>query len=90
LGYGYTSRFMRDIHAAAHDGRLPTHFRAADVRAACPGWAEWTYHNFLPKHRLGNPLGYTEYFLRHSDGTYSLLPSGNPQVRPAPSLKSSV
>jgi hypothetical protein len=75
LGFGYASRFMSDVRAAHRSGRLPARFRAADVRAACPGWAEWTYHNFLPKHRLGNPRDYTEYFLRHSDGSYSLLQS---------------
>jgi hypothetical protein len=73
---------MNDLYAAAREGRLPAHFRAADVRVACPGWAEWTYRNFLPKHRLGNPQGYTEYFLRHSDGTYSLLPRRDQAVRP--------
>jgi hypothetical protein len=60
VGYGYASRFMSDLYAASREGRLPTHFRAADVSAACPGWAEWTYRNLLPKHRLGNPMGYTE------------------------------
>jgi hypothetical protein len=68
---------------AAREGRLPAHFRAADVRTACPGWAAWTYYNFLPKHRLGNPQGYAEYLLRHSDGTYSLLPSRDQAVRPS-------
>jgi hypothetical protein len=72
---------MSDVYTAAREGRLPTHFRAADVRLACPGWAAWTYHNFLPKHRLGNPQGYTAYFLRHSDGTYSLLRSRDDSVR---------
>ena len=28
--------------------------------AACPGWADHTYGVFLPKHRRGNPGGYTE------------------------------
>jgi len=35
--------------------------------------ADRTYSVFLPKHRKGNPGGYTEYFEQHEDGTYSLL-----------------
>ncbi|HEY3684229.1 MAG TPA: hypothetical protein VGL93_14430 [Streptosporangiaceae bacterium] len=67
------SRFMADIRQARYEGRLPERFHPTDVRQACPGWAEHTYGVFLPKHRLGNPGGYTAYFVRHSDGTYSLL-----------------
>lgn len=48
-------------------------FRPNDVRRACPGWADHTYGVFLPKHRQGNPGGYTAYFLHNPDGTYSLL-----------------
>jgi hypothetical protein len=36
-------------------------------------WAEHTYGVFLPKHRVGNPGGYTEYFQQHPDGTYRLI-----------------
>ncbi len=61
-----------DICRARSRGRLPERFRAADVRKACPGWAERTYTNFLSKHRVGNPSGYTAYFERHADGSYSL------------------
>jgi hypothetical protein len=32
-----------------------------------------TYGVFLPKHRRGNPGGYTPYFQQNPDGTYSLL-----------------
>lgn len=44
-----------------------------DVRRACPGWADSTYGVFLPKHRRGNPGGYSAYFERHPDGAYSLI-----------------
>ena len=71
------SRFMDDIYAARRDGRLPMRFRSADLRGACPGWADHTYGVFLPKHRLGNPGGYAPYFEQHADGTYSLLSSGS-------------
>ena len=66
------SRFVADICKARSLGRLPKRFRAADVRKACPGWAEKTYTNFLPKHRVGNPGGYTAYFEQHADDSYSL------------------
>ena len=67
------SRFMGDIKEAVRTGRLKEPFRAADVKAACPGWSDRTYSNFLPKHRKSNPGGYTEYFLQHPDGSYSLI-----------------
>jgi hypothetical protein len=67
------SRFMQDIHRARREGRLFRRFRPADVRRACPGWADHTYGVFLPKHRVGNPGGYTAYFVQDDDGTYSLL-----------------
>jgi hypothetical protein len=66
------SRFLEDIRRARRSGSLPHSFRARDVRVACPGWAPQTYSVFLPKHRVGNPGGYTEYFVQHVDGTYSL------------------
>lgn len=67
------SKFVADIRRAVEEGRVPEAFRAADLREACPDWSERTYSNFLPKHRVGNPVGYRPYFIRNSDGTYSLL-----------------
>ncbi len=67
------SRFIEDVRRAVGDGRIPVRFRADDVRRACPGWADHTYGVFLPKHRQGNPGGYTAYFQQHSDGSYSLV-----------------
>jgi hypothetical protein len=67
------SRFVMEIQSARRRGSLPERFRADDVRRTCPGWADSTYSVFLPKHRLGNPGGYTAYFRQHSDGSYSLL-----------------
>jgi hypothetical protein len=67
------SRLLEDIKAARQRGKLPKRFRPGDVRLACPGWADHTYGVFLPKHRRGNPGGYTPYFVRHPDGTYSLI-----------------
>jgi hypothetical protein len=67
------SRIVNDVRRALVRGDLPQRFRDDDVRRACPGWADHTYGVFLPKHRRGNPRGDTEYFLRHSDGAYSLI-----------------
>jgi hypothetical protein len=67
------SRFVDDIVQARRSGALAVRFRPADVRRACPGWAERTYSVFLPKHRRGNPGGYTEYFEQHEDGSYGLI-----------------
>jgi hypothetical protein len=67
------SRFVEDIRRAVARGDLPERFRPDDVRRACPGWASHTYGVFLPKHRRGNPGGYTEYFVQNSDGSYTLI-----------------
>lgn len=67
------SRFVDDIRRARREGRLPVRFKPNDIRLACPGWADHTYGVFLPKHRRGNPGGYSEYFERNEDGTYSLV-----------------
>jgi hypothetical protein len=67
------SRFVEDIRLALVSEVLPKRFRADDVRRACPGWADQTYGVFLPKHRRGNPGGYTEYFVQHPDGSFSLI-----------------
>ena len=67
------SKFVEDIRCAHREGSLPERFGPNDVRKACPGWAQATYGVFLPKHREGNPGGYTAYFRQHEDGSYSLL-----------------
>ncbi len=67
------SKFVEDVRAAVSGGRLGDRFRPDDIRRACPGWADHTYGVFLPKHREGNPGGYTPYFKRNPDGSYSLL-----------------
>jgi hypothetical protein len=67
------SRFVEAVRRALARGDLAECFRPDDVRQACPGWADHTYGVFLPKHRRGNPGGYTEYFVQHPDGSYSLV-----------------
>jgi hypothetical protein len=66
-------RLVNDIRRAVARGDLPRSFRAADVRRACPGWADRTYGVFLPKHRQVNPGGDTELFYGNPDGSYSLI-----------------
>jgi hypothetical protein len=70
---GFMTRFAEDVRSAVARGDLPQCFRPDDVRRACPGWANHTYGVFLPKHRRGNPGGYTEYFLQNPDGSCSLI-----------------
>jgi hypothetical protein len=76
---GGSSRRHRDVitqtrrHRAVRSGAPPVRFRPADVRQACPGWADHTFGVFFPKHRQDNPGGYTAYFKEHPDGSYSLL-----------------
>jgi hypothetical protein len=65
--------FASEIYTAVRKGRLKEPFGPADVRRACPGWAERTYGVFLPKHRVGNPGGDTELFDQLASGLYRTL-----------------
>ena len=62
---------LRTCDAPHPRAGLPVRFRSDDVRGACPGWADATYSVFLPKHRKGNPGGYTVYFQQNAYGSYS-------------------
>ena len=66
-------KFMRCVRAAVDSEKLKEPFSASDVKKACPDFADHTYSNFLPKHRKGNPGGYTEYFERVAPGLYILI-----------------
>lgn len=60
---------ISQIRAAVSMGRLPHRFRPTDVnRALAIDWAG----TFLPKHRVGNPGGNTELFVRLGRGVYTL------------------
>ena len=63
----------RSIVKAVNNGSLKEPFKAAHVKAACPGFADRTYPNFLPKHRKGNSGGESELFERVPAGGYRLL-----------------
>lgn len=65
--------FASEIYAAVRKGQLKEPFGPADVKRACPGWAERTYSVFLPKHRVGNPSGTTELFEQLPSGLYRTL-----------------
>ena len=66
--------FATQIYAAVKKGRLKEPFGPDDVRRACPGWAQRTYTNFLPKHAVGNPSKTSELFQRVGPGQYRTIP----------------
>ena len=63
------------IYAAVETGRLPEPFNRFMLRAACPGWAENTYRQFLAKHEIGNCQGNPQLFRRLDRGWYRTLRS---------------
>jgi hypothetical protein len=74
-----------EIYAAVRAGKLAQPFGAAMIKRACPGYADQTYTDFPSKHRVGNPSGVTELFVRVSRGRYRLnlkeQESGKPKRR---------
>lgn len=66
------------IRKARHEEELPTMFRVADVRELWPQFPG----PFLSKHRVGNPGGETELFVRVAPGLYRLVtPRDGPLLR---------
>lgn len=65
-------RLIREIRRACRDGRLIQPFGPRDVRDAGVPCAPATPGTFLPKHRIGNPGGNTELFVRVARGRYVL------------------
>lgn len=61
------------ILVAISSGRLKEPFSVKEYRAACPGFAESTYRNFLRKHRKGNPGKDTELFERVSPDRFIVI-----------------
>jgi hypothetical protein len=60
---------IRRIREARRRGVLPETFTAAEVNKTLKiHWAS----TFLPKHRKGNPGGYTVLFVRVQAGVYRL------------------
>ena len=60
---------IRQIREAVRTGQLGKTFTADEVNKALNiDWAG----SFLPKHRVGNPGGYTKLFVRIRPGLYRL------------------
>ena len=57
-------RLIQEIRAAVEAGRLKEPFAPKDLIQAGIRCAASTPGTFLPKHRVGNPGGYTELFVR--------------------------
>ena len=64
--------FASEIYAAVRSKRLTEPFDGNAVRRICPGWADRTYHVFLPKHAVGKPGNNTELFVRVAPGQYQI------------------
>jgi len=60
---------IRKIRDAVRTGALSHEFTPANVNKALR--IQWA-GTFLPKHRVGNPGGYTELFVRVRSGLYRL------------------
>jgi hypothetical protein len=73
---------MSELYAAARQGRLPVCFRPQTSGLRVRAGPSTRTATSCPSIGSGNPLGYTEYFLQHSDGTYSLLHSRDEAFRP--------
>ena len=63
---------IQEIRAAVEAGRLKEPFSSKDVIQAGVRCAVSTPGTFLPKHRVGNPCGNTELFVRVARGRYRL------------------
>jgi hypothetical protein len=60
---------IRRMREAVSTGRLRKTFTAIEVNKVLKIYWAGT---FLPKHRVGNPGGYTELFVRVRSGVYRL------------------
>ena len=67
--------FASEVYEAVRSGKLAQPFSAEAVKRACPGWAEGTYRSFFNKHRVGNPTGMTELFVRRASNRFEIINS---------------
>lgn len=67
--------FASEIYAAVRSGKLSQPFTAKSAKLGCPGWADGTYKVFFNKHRVGNPSGTTELFVRVAPGRFRIINS---------------
>ena len=66
-------RIYKSMIEAVRENKLKEPFTSSDFRIACPGLGNGTYGAFLNKHRVGNPGGNSELFIRVSQGKFKLL-----------------
>ena len=66
-------KVYRSIVKAVRSGNLKEPFSNRDFRNACPGFGRGTYNAFLHKHRIGNPGGNTELFIKVSPGIFRCI-----------------
>jgi hypothetical protein len=81
-----TEAFAAEVYAAVRSGKLAQPFSAVTVKRACPGWSEGTYRHFFNKHRVGNPTGLSELFVRRASNRFEITNSNGETVSPATDL----
>jgi hypothetical protein len=70
-----TSAFASVVHAAVRSGKLAQPFSAETVKRACPGYTDGTYRNFFNRHRVGNPGGMAELYVRRGANRFEIADS---------------
>jgi hypothetical protein len=70
-----TNAFAAEVYAAVRSGKLAQPFSAEAVKRACPGRSAGTYRNFFNKHRVGNPGGMAELFVRRALNRFEIVDS---------------
>ena len=74
LGHG-AKAFASEVYAAVRSGKLDQPFSAESVKHACPGRSEATYRMFFNRHRVGNPRGMAELFVRRGTRQFEIVDS---------------
>jgi len=67
------TKVYSSIVQAVINGKLDEPFTREDFRSACPDFGEGTYNAFLWKHRLGNPGGYSELFVKVAPNLFTVI-----------------
>lgn len=63
------SKLHEDILHLISEGKLKNPFTKEEVKKMLKDkWAEATFNVFFTKHRVGNPGGYTEYYIKVDNG----------------------
>ena len=70
-----TSAFASEVYAAVRSGRLAQPFSSETVKRACPGYTDGTYRNFFNRHRVGNPGGMAELYVRRGANRFETVDS---------------